>query len=785
MVLPHQVMLGDSEWLIWREALLRSTGFPASGLKRFAAPECAAAADAHLAGEIDNEAFLETFQATVALTSSEVNRVAANPRLREAIAWQSPAIVGLLDSLLRNPEPIRRNSKRRYREEQLSRFWQRYCAKVETIGFFGPSLWVKLDPTTDDVTAAVGNSLIDARKVFLEPWAVLAYGDQLAQDPEIRRWLPPARQPHHWLDGRHLHRPGLPPAKLSAADAEILAACDGAHPARQIAAELLAKKVPGLEQPDDVYAAMERLVEWKLLTWNAHLPLGTSAESVLEARIAAIGDPAVRERAAHGLRRLTDARDTVAAAAGDADTLRTSLGLLAEEFTAITGREPRRQSGAMYAGRGLCYEDTTRDLKLTLGRRFLDDLAPPMAIMLQAARWLTGALARAFEDDLLKLHRQLVGDGKRVMLEHIWQKGMSISMTSSRPVLDEFAQRWARLLNMPASTDGVRELRWTSSALAKQLNEIFPADRPGWSAARIHSPDFMICASSPEAVNAGDYRVVLGELHAAIPTMEGLLFSWNRADPRWVIEQVAEEFGLRRLIPLFPAVWPGNAGRLVNFEWASGDHFMSFTPAPGADLARTTSVSAIPVDERDGTLFATVDGQEFPITEVFSAFLSLVASDAFKVVAPAEHTPRLVIDRLVVIRETWRTTCEATNLVPVQNEANEFLAARRWRDQLGLPERCFVKVATETKPMYVDFTSPLYVSTLCATLRAASKTRKGDVPLTISEMLPEPAEAWVPGHDGEGYFGELRCHIVDPLPGAAATDTLHSRESLARGSAAS
>jgi hypothetical protein len=546
--------------------------------------------------------------------------------------------------------------------------------------------------------------------------------------------------------------------EVSAAQAEILAASDGSRPASQIAAALIAAGAPGLEQPADVYAAMAQLAEQKLLTWNAHLPLDTTAESVLEARIAAIGDPAARERAMLGLRRLTDAREKVAAAAGDAHALTDALGLLAEEFTSLTGCEPRRRGGTVYAGRGLCYEDTTRDLQLTLGRRFLDELAPPMAIVLQATRWLTAALAEAFERELLHVHAKASDNGADVTLGAIWYKALSLFMgsgpTPAEAVLKEFADRWARLLELPADTSEVRELHWTATDLAGKVDEVFPADRTGWSAARLHSPDLHICARSPEAVNEGDYRVVLGELHAAVPTMEGQLFSWARPEPRWVTRLVTQD-----------------AGRLVPFERDADDHFLGFAPAPGADLTRTTPVSGIPVALRDGALTATVDGRDLPLIEVFSAFLSTVAADAFKLVAPAEHTPRLVIDHLVVVRETWRTTCEATDLTAVRDEAGEFLAARRWRGRLGLPERCFVKIATEAKPLYIDFTSPLYVSALCASLRAALKRQSGDVALTVTEMLPGPAEAWVPGPDGESYFGELRFHITDPRPAAAAVAT--------------
>jgi hypothetical protein len=82
----------------------------------------------------------------------------------------------------------------------------------------------------------------------------------------------------------------------------------------------------------------------------------------------------------------------------------------------------------------------------------------------------------------------------------------------------------------------------------------------------------------------------------------------------------------------------------------------------------------------------------------------------------------------------------------------------------------FVRIATETKPVYVDFTSVRYVSNLCGMLRSAWMRSGDQVKLTISELLPSPGDSWVPDAAGQRYFSELRLQLRDPLsPLRAAT----------------
>ncbi|HZD38895.1 MAG TPA: lantibiotic dehydratase, partial [Actinomycetes bacterium] len=313
---------------------------------------------------------------------------------------------------------------------------------------------------------------------------------------------------------------------------------------------------------------------------------------------------------------------------------------------------------------------------------------------------------------------------------------------------------------------GARALRFSAAELAGPAAKAFPAGRPGWAAARLHSPDLHLCAPSADALARGEFFAVLSELHAAWPTFDCAVFTWAHPDQAGLRRALAADLG-PRVRPLYPVDWPRYTGRLAHTLDGPDDRQLGFTAAPGADPDRLLPITAVVVDEEGGALVARApDGRRWPLLEMFAALVSTHAVDGFKLLAAAPHMPRITVDRLVVARETWRTTIGGTGLGEVTGEAPRYLAARRWRARLGLPERVFVKVGTETKPFYADLTSPLYVTSLCTVLRSARAAGE-DVPVVVSEMLPTPEQAWLPDAAGRRYFSELRLQALDPLQSGA------------------
>jgi surfactin synthase thioesterase subunit len=761
----HRVPLGDTGWSVWRDAILRTTGFPADGLTELRAPLAAAAADELLATGAGAERFDKEFAEALAASAGRLSELAADPLLREAVTWQNRGALLALDGLARGGADAPRNVRRRDRERALLKYWQRYCGKNETIGFFGPSCWVTLDPEQPE-TARVrpGAGLTRRRWVWFESWALAAYAERIGADLAVRRWWPPMLQPHLSLRGRDVLRPGRPPVTLTAVEAALLAAADGHRPAR----DLVADPALGLRRPDDGYTLLDRLVERELITWDANLPVAPDAEAALAARIDAVGDEPARRAARAGLDRLRAARDAVADAAGDPDRLRAALDRLDETFTELTGQPARRRAGQMYAGRTLCYEDSARDLDVVFGAPLLADLAAPLAVLLRAARWLAGELEQAYGAVLRELYDELRAEagGGPVSLADLWflTQGMFWG-TGERPVdgvAVEFAARWAGLFGLADLPPGSTEVRLSTSDLAERVAEVFPS-RPGdWSNGRLHSPDLQICATDADALARGDYTVVLGELHAAWPSFDCQVFTPSHPDVERLRAALAADLGERRIRPLLPVDWPRTSSRTAEALASPTDRQLGFIAAPGADPDRVLPTVDVTVDDCDGRLVATArDGSRWPLTEVFAGLLSTHAVDGFKLVAAAPYTPRITLDRLVVARQTWRTTVGECGLADVTSERDRFLAVRRWRRDLGLPELVYVKLGTEVKPCFVDLGSPAYAAMFCAMVRAARTDGGERVPLTVSEMLPTPDDAWVPDGAGRRYFSELRLHLVD------------------------
>jgi hypothetical protein len=74
-----------------------------------------------------------------------------------------------------------------------------------------------------------------------------------------------------------------------------------------------------------------------------------------------------------------------------------------------------------------------------------------------------------------------------------------------------------------------------------------------------------------------------------------------------------------------------------------------------------------------------------------------------------------------------------------------------------LPRFAFYAVPEEQKPLYVDFSSPIFVESFRRIVRKASR-------LTVTEMLPTHDQCWLADSAGERYTSELRAALVDPRP---------------------
>ncbi len=260
----HLVPLPGSGWAVWRDAQLRSAGFPAAGLDRFSAPECAAAADAFLDGRAGRADLEAAHAATVAQDRAVVAEIAADPLFREALTWQNPgAAARIAMEAPAGQSAWQQRNRSKAKDNLITRYWQRYCAKNDTIGFFGPTAWVSLDPDAPAVRAHHGDRLVRDRTVYFEYWALEAFASHLAADPQIRPWLPVGPWPHVTVDGHQVLMPGRDPLPLTEAEANLLARCDGRTAAATVAGG-----------PDHAcaLALLEGLAARGVIWWGVNMP---------------------------------------------------------------------------------------------------------------------------------------------------------------------------------------------------------------------------------------------------------------------------------------------------------------------------------------------------------------------------------------------------------------------------------------------------------------------------------------------------------------------------------
>jgi hypothetical protein len=293
----------------------------------------------------------------------------------------------------------------------------------------------------------------------------------------------------------------------------------------------------------------------------------------------------------------------------------------------------------------------------------------------------------------------------------------------------------------------------------------FASAPAGWAAGLVHSPDVMIAATSAEAVNRGDYTLVLGELHPACNTLESRAFAEQSPDPAGLLSMAEATAGDRRIVTVAPRAWAGVTARtslpaaLLSPKytyWAVGTDDVANHPAEPIPAAALTVLrhggELAARDDRDGRVYA--------LAEVLGDYLSSAVVRAFSMLPPTGHTPRVSIGRLVVARECWRLEPRKLGWAFQLDERRRYLQMREWLERHGIPRRAFYSVPIEAKPSYVDFTSIPLTNTLASVVRKmAQGASAGQV--TVSEMLPGPGQTWLPDAAGETYTSELRLVAVD------------------------
>lgn len=702
---PHRPSLGGG-WTLWPQALLRGAGLPFSLVET-------------------------TFRA--ADQAEALRRAASDSLFREAVLWQNrPALARGIDGVLTR-DPRADSVKLRKSQRLTAKYLQRYGAKNDTIGFFGPVGWVRID---GNARFSAGPSLIADRATFFEPWAVRAIADACASDDRLRA---PVTLPGHLRLKANAVKGPTRRVPLSADEVRLLKRADG-RPAHAILAELerADPSVPWFDRLRSLWA--DGLVRWEFSVCIGH-------------------DPAAPWRALGGapaLARADAARADVARAAGCPAALDASLARLEAEFVSLTNRPAYRNPGRTYAGRGLVYEECRRDVTLELGPAAVERIGPVLGLIARMARWFTFRIAVALAADLRAIFA--AQERKRVPLHVFWRLTEPLFAQETPVCVAGAAERLRELWN-----DAFAPAEWRAGAQHLSVEQAeafvsrhFQAPCPGWPGARHHAPDVMWAAPDPEALLAGRGVPVLAECHPAVTpftTLSVLSLCPVRPDleREWRLD-----FPEPRItpIPVEDFARSTQDARLAAEHWHLdlGGGYVS--DRPGRMVLRAADLDVV---SRDGRLFAVHKerGLEFDLLAVFERRILLRAAVAFSLSQGGDAGPRRYVGPMLVQRAFRRVASPALTSKSYGPAWRDRI--RAWRTDLGLPERVFVRSPSEIKPIYVDFASDISVDLFQSMARQSES-------LSISEMYPGPDGLWLRDGQGRAYTSELRMIAVDPLP---------------------
>jgi len=521
----HLIPLGG-DWALRRDFAVRSAGFPVAGLDAFVA---------------DDE-------------RARLHDIAVDPVFREAVTWQNrDVVVSALDGLL---EAGGAPSKERRREEIVARYWQRYCSKNDTIGFFGPLAWGEI---RDDGPALAQRSrgLVRERTVHMETWCLERFLQEFTDDP--------------WL------------------------------------------------------------------------PLGPWPEEDARIRIESIADAAAREGAATGLARLEAERKRIAAASRD------ELGEALDEFDRVfeylVGDPPARTPELAGGGRTPVYMDAMRDLDVDVGPGLVAELAVSLTPLLESSRWLCG---RSFELGC-GLMMEAIGSGGRRPLAPLFGKVFSALREIPRLLAserDELQRRWAGLLDDPDRT-----------TIGEQARARFSDFGPAWPISVFHSADLQIAAPDVDAVERGDYLVVIGDYHPGTSPLGQGLFSYRHPDRQRFLETWGSDVGTPTIYPLPPRVPQVPLTARLMPAATLPDDIVVAPPMPQVRARRGLRVVSVADLLVDGATITDREGSfRAPLHSLFWLPMFVATVFGYEPFPAVEHMERITVGRTVYRRECSLST---------------------------------------------------------------------------------------------------------------------------------
>ncbi|HEX7734151.1 MAG TPA: lantibiotic dehydratase [Ktedonobacteraceae bacterium] len=743
---PRKVKQQLRKWIVRREGGIcqRLPLLPES--LRSVAEEWAAGWDARVTAYYASlEAHNQAFERELPTKRAQLRRLVADPRYQEAIFLSSPDMYHHhIHKYLDQQDGSRRTSELKRVEKRFFKYLQRLCGKNETSSFFGPLNYGRIDPARKhflDERRSAG-PLIQYRQVFLAFWMVKALAEAIRRDERLQDELPVSLHPMVEIrDGGSLYlHSGDRVFAVGQSLARILQALDGSQSLPQFLASLPAEEQPRAER------LLQALLQAGIVRRGFVVPstVARPMEHVV-AQLHRLPDSPARQEWEQRLAMWNHWCEEMTAA-----DLPTRIRLLEQgeaRFTEQTGEPAQRGSGNLYADRYIFYEEARGHVEqFVMGRAFYEKMR----------RDLRGALElSAFQGHHEWKHLQKLG---HELFRELSPAGHPVPFFR---FLNALRERYPAFPDIPPLPEQ-EEIRSLIAGKVEQ-GEIHRVSLSSQELPIIEQktacyslPDLFFASTSIEAMQRGEFQIVLGKLHhhLLVPNWMTCFYGDKAglaADLRSYLEHVP---AFQQLV--CPEVIRRNKGfydfpgRMVEFSERSLKSREEVVPLYDIQV----------VEQADGTLglerISSGEPMIFYISladQVRYLPFALFALPALSQVSFSlgTHTPRIEIDGAVYQRERWEVPSNEWMGLLNGDELENFTSLHRLKQTYELPDLVYVRGSSERKPYVLDFRNFFCLELLHSIME------KNDS-LLIEEMLPAPDQLWLKNSQGR-YSCEFRMNV--------------------------
>ncbi|MFD7827003.1 lantibiotic dehydratase [Kitasatospora sp. NPDC059803] len=636
----------------------------------------------------------------------------ADPGVSEAVFLSNPdAYRNMLLPLLAYEGPL--TSRWRRVRRQMFTYVQRFCAKNETVSFFGPMAYGTVG---EGEGAVLRDDVPRVRRVFFSHWAARALATAIARDPRVL----PHLAFHSTGRGDAAREPLLP---LVAPDGTVFRDVVRAagQPARDVARTLMR-------------LVAEEAVTIGLGGGDYDLePLAT-----LRDQLSALPASPARELWLDRVAELASLIDELAQA--PLERKAAAVAALEERFTEFTGRPARRGAGAAYADRAVFFEECASPFALTLGAGLVGDWERQLAPVLEVC----AAHGQAAQRAAAAAVRDAFTDGAA------GETGPTGAPATELDLLT-YATRAAASRSDSTSTFQAAHAPVYPGADWRAEVERLTEEAGALDGDRYAVID--LCPAAPEAAGLGaDAPLVLSRAHHHL-----LVRSWlgtMHPDPdrlgadaaAWTAAQDGAVVGLdfgRRNKGYYR--FPGREVAMRPLTWTDHDQPELLKPE---DLTVRIGPHDVTLHDPDGKAVSAY----VPLSD-FVKYAPIAALSHPQVLHPTFTTedaqPEVALGSVVLQRSRWQVPTAA--LAAPEPEAR-FLALRRLARDTGT-RFVFCRSAHERKPYLIDLASPLAADLISHVARGAEQ-------LGVERMAPGPDELWLRDGEGRRYTSELRMQII-------------------------